>query len=338
MRVRLDGIHRVTKRLADGSVAVYYYAWRGGPRIKAEPDTDEFLTAYLRIKDAHTPPPPGQLAALLRDYEASSAFGKLTEGTQKDYRRYLALIRAEFGDMPLAVAQDKRARGVFKEWRDTMRATPRKADLAWTVLARVLAWAYDAGRITANVCEKGGRLHSADRSEKVWTEEQVMRAMRMPAHLRAAFVLALWTGQRQGDLLRLPWSAYDGRTIRLRQSKTGARVAIPASDELREMLDGMARVGPLILTTRGGRPWTSDGFRASWQTACKAVGVAGVTFHDIRGTAITRLAEAGCTEAEIASITGHSIGTVANVVGRYLARSEQLAGAAVAKLEASRRR
>jgi hypothetical protein len=25
------------------------------------------------------------------------------------------------------------------------------------------------------------------------------------------------TGQRQGDLLRLPWSAYDGKEIRLRQ-------------------------------------------------------------------------------------------------------------------------
>jgi integrase len=35
-------------------------------------------------------------------------------------------------------------------------------------------------------------------------------------------LLALWTGQRQGDLLRLPWSAYDGEHIRLRQSKTGA--------------------------------------------------------------------------------------------------------------------
>jgi hypothetical protein len=35
-------------------------------------------------------------------------------------------------------------------------------------------------------------------------------------------LLALWTGQRQGDLLRLPWSAYDGKYIRLRQSKGGS--------------------------------------------------------------------------------------------------------------------
>ena len=34
------------------------------------------------------------------------------------------------------------------------------------------------------------------------------------------FMLAIWTAQRQGDLLRLTWTAYDGKWIRLRQSKT----------------------------------------------------------------------------------------------------------------------
>jgi len=36
-------------------------------------------------------------------------------------------------------------------------------------------------------------------------------------------------------------------------------------------------------------------------------GVIGVTFDDLRGTAVTRLARVGCTEAEIATITGHSL-------------------------------
>ena len=36
------------------------------------------------------------------------------------------------------------------------------------------------------------------------------------------------TGQRQGDLLRLPWSSFDGSAVRLRQSKGGVRVTVPA--------------------------------------------------------------------------------------------------------------
>jgi hypothetical protein len=35
--------------------------------------------------------------------------------------------------------------------------------------------------------------------------------------------------------------------------------------------------------------------------------VVGVAFNDLRGTAVTRLALVGATEAEIASITGHSL-------------------------------
>jgi len=63
----------------------------------------------------------------------------------------------------------------------------------------------------------------------------------------------------------------------------------------------------VILTSTDEKPWTADGFRASWRKACAAAGIAGLTFHDLRGTAVTRLAIAGCTEAEIAAITGHSL-------------------------------
>ena len=40
-----------------------------------------------------------------------------------------------------------------------------------------------------------------------------------PIEMQRALILGLHTGQREGDLLRLPWSAYDGTWIRLRQGK-----------------------------------------------------------------------------------------------------------------------
>jgi hypothetical protein len=71
-------------------------------------------------------------------------------------------------------------------------------------------------------------------------------------------MLAIWTGQRQGDLLRLPWSAYDGTHIRLQQSKTGRRIAMQAGAPLKALLDVTERQCPVILTNTMGRPWTSD--------------------------------------------------------------------------------
>ena len=147
-------------------------------------------------------------------------------------------------------------------------------------------------------------------------------------------MLALWTGQRQGDLFALPWSAYDGTHIRLKQRKTGRRVVIQVGAPLKAALDAAMKRSTIILTNSDGKPWTSDGFRASWGKACKAAGVVGVTFHDLRGTAVTRLALAECTEAEIATITGHSLRGVRAILDtHYLSRDPALGENAIIKLE-----
>jgi integrase len=152
--------------------------------------------------------------------------------------------------------------------------------------------------------------------------------------LHLPLTLALWTGQRQGDLLRLPWSAYDGKYIRLKQSKTGARVVIPVGAPLKVALDAAPRQSTFILTTMDGKPWTSNGFRSSWRKASAKAGIIGITFNDLRGTAVTRLALAGSTEAEIATITGHSLRDVRSILdAHYLHRDPALAESAIRKLE-----
>jgi integrase len=63
-------------------------------------------------------------------------------------------------------------------------------------------------------------------------------------------------------------------------------------------------------------------------------GIVGVTFHDLRGTAVTRLALAGNTEAQIAYITGHSMGDVRSILdANYLHRDPALGESAILKLE-----
>lgn len=335
MRVHLRGIHSVHKRLADGTTATYHYAWRGGPRLTGEPGAIDFMRAYNAAIAARYQPPQGVFFTIIAEYKASSEYKKLRDSTRRDYARYLKLIEAEFGTLPLAAISEPGARGLFKAWRGGMQATPRTADLAWSVLARVLSVALDNERITVNPCKEGGRLYQADRTDKVWTDAMLQAAAAsFPEHLRWVLTLAFWTGQRQGDLLRLPWSAYNGLHIRLKQSKGNRRVLVRVSEALRAELDRIPRRGPTILTSTDKVPWTSDGFRASWRRACEAAGIVGVTFHDLRGSAVTRLAEAGCTITEIASITGHSLNDVNAILdAHYLSRSQALSDGAILKLE-----
>ena len=195
--------------------------------------------------------------------------------------------------------------------------------------------AKDRGKIPVNPCERGGRVYHGTRVDFVWsTEDEAAFLQHAPAHLHLPLLLALWTGQRQGDLLRLPWSAYDGTYIRLRQSKTGVPVEILVGAPLKAALDATPKRGPIILTSANGRPWTEGGFRMSWWLAARKAAIVGVTFNDLRGTAVTRLALVGCSEAQIASITGHSLRDVSSILdAHYLHRDVELARSAITKLE-----
>ena len=339
VRVRLQGVHRVRRRLADGRVVTYHYAWRGGPRLPGEPGSPEFVAAWQAATSTRSRRHEGTLQALLNDYQRSPAFTDLADRTRRDYIRHVRAIEAEFGDMPLTLLADRRARGDMLAWRDRLaERSARQADYALAVLALVLAWGHNRGACPANPLERPGRLYRADRAERVWSDDDEAAFLRVASsHLRLALILAADTGQRQGDLLRLPWSAWDGAHLHVRQGKTGRRVRIPATDRLKAALASTQRRAVTILTTLRGRAWTSDGFRTSWAKACAAAQITGLTFHDLRGTAVTRLALAGCTVPEIAAITGHALREVETILdAHYLGRSSGLAVAAVAKLESHR--
>lgn len=339
MRIKLKGLNRVRKRKADGTEVVYYYAWKGGPPLPGKPGSDEFMLAYQDAIHARKRNPPAILTSLLDAYESSSEFVGLAPRTRTDYRRHLRAIAVEFGGFPLEALTDRRARGEFLAWRDRLAVSSRRnADYRFSVFARTLSWGVNRGLIQLNPLERTGRLYRAKRNDRVWSDADEQAFLKKaPAHLHLALHLALWTGQRQGDLLRLTWSAYDGGVIRLSQRKTGARVAIPVGPTLGAVLDtakSRRKDAVTILTTERGTPWTEEGFRASWRKACDKAGVQDLTFHDLRGTAVTRLALAGCSEAEIATITGHSMRDVGAILdSHYLKRDFGLAVSAIEKLE-----
>ena len=346
MRVPLKGINRVRKKLADGTTVTYFYAWKGGPRLEGTPGSPEFHASYNRAVESRRPAVSGTVQAILDAYQASSDFDALAPRTRSDYRKLLRVIEAEFGDFPLKAYEDRRTRGEFMAWRDRLAIKSRRqADYAFAVFARINSWAFNRGLVPINPCERAGKVYRANRSENVWTDaDETAFLAKAPAHLHLALILALWTGQRQGDLLKITWAAYDGQQIRLRQRKTKVPVVVPVGAPLKAALDAAktklaaipeGKPRPLtILATENGTSWTESGFRASWRKACAKAGVVGVTFHDLRGTAVTRLALAGCTAPEIATITGHSLRDVGAILdSHYLNRDPRLAESAIRKLE-----
>ena len=221
MRVRLKGLNSVTRKLADGSRATYWYAWKGGPRLRGQPGDAEFMADYNAAVVRKVQPPQGVVLSVLQGFQASSDWDDLAPRTRADYVKLIKVIEQRFGDFPLLPIFTVTRRPVL----DCRRA-----------------------------------------------DEKCCFAFR----------------QRSGK----------------------------------------------ILLNSEGVEWTADGFRSSWRKACKAIGVVGLTFNDLRGTAVTRLALAGCEAPEIATITGHSLKDVNAILdSHYLNRDQRLGDSAITKLE-----
>ena len=339
VRGEIKGVNIVRKVLADGSLRKYYYHRITGYRLRGEPGSSEFIADYAAAEKSFKDRLAGTLNGLIRDYGLSVEFGKLAESTQREYRRMLTKAEVEFGDMPTAALEDPRVRQDFMTWRAEVakQSGEREADNRLSVISAMLSWGKENGKVFSNHVAGFRRLHKADRSEKIWMPEQVDAFMKAaPVDMQRALIFALHTGQRQGDLLRLTWSNFDGTHLVLRQGKTGRKVEVPCTRALKRMLDGMTRDTVTILSTSTKKPWKSRYFKAQWAEASAKVGITDLHFHDLRGTAVTMLSEAGCTTPQIAAITGHSLKTVTQILDKYLARTRALADGAIDLLERSK--
>jgi integrase len=342
------GIRRQRAVLADGRVVYYHYDRATNKKIEGVPGTLEFkksLDAIRRIeRERHT---AGTYAELIKKFEGSTAYAKLGAETKKEYVRKFAIVEKKWGWVPIPALTDIQFKRDVLEWHEKIaHRAPREADNLLLALARPLSWAQKKAIITVNVLDKFERAYDQpDRSDVIWLPEHVAaftaacaaappRLVKTYERLYWAMMLALHTGQREHDLLDLRWSNYDGDRISLRQSKTGARVSIRCTRTLRVMLDGIERTAELILPSPRGKRWEAHNFRGRVREVREKASLPGnLHFHDLRGTAVTMLSEAGCSPQEIATITGHSLATAQRILDVYLARTRALADSAILKFE-----
>lgn len=358
VRAKIPGVFSTYKTLRDGTRKTYWYHRATGQRLNGKPGSPEFIADLAAAENFTRSKLIGTFNGFVRDYTTSIEFDeKLSPSTQREYKRMLTKAEAEFGDMPAQALEDPRVRKDFLDWREKVArlSGEREADNRLSAISAMLTWCVDRGKLTTNSLKGFKRLYHSDRSEIIWLPEHVAAFMRVASiEMQRALIIALHTGQRQEDILRLPWSAYNGSSIVLRQGKArrGKKLApiveIPCTAALRRMLDGMERTSPLVLTTPTRRAFTKRYFSDRWKEAMVAAGLQTITlpglaepvslhFHDLRGTAVTLLSEAGCTPQQIATITGHSLKTVHRILERYLARTRGLAEQAIFNFENSPR-
>ena len=347
-RYKFKNIDARHKRLASGEYRIYLYHRKTRNRLPDDVNSHEFLLAYTaeeNVSHKSVNRNKGTLKELIQIYVQSPEFERLSVRSKQDYRGHIIHIENKFGDMRQAVLEDMGVRKHFLAWRDELgRRSTRQADYAVSVLRRILSCSKRRGLLLHNHAEKLGKLDECDRSQKIWTKENVESFLDV-AHIEIAFslILALDTGQRQGDLLTLRWNALNKGELTVDTSKTDVTVLVPVTNRLQNWLDKINAYrksrgvsSTTILAGANGLPWKEHAFRRHFGAARDKAGIKGLTFHDLRGTFVTNLADADCTPHHIAAITGHSLRSVHDILEKYSARTKKQSRAAIRKLEQSR--
>ncbi len=325
----------------------YYYHRKTGKKIEGEPGTLAFSQSYEEACRFATVSIE-IFSSIIVDFYGSKLFDKLSDRTRADYLKHRNFIEPKWGKLPLAVLRDARIKRDFRTWRDALceEIGERQADLVFATTRRIVTFAVDDGRLQINHLLGIESVYESDRSDIIWLPEHVEAFMKVGNRgMQLALILALNLGRREGDLIRLTWEDFKGNSIMVTNRKGSRKAKFPAmvTQSLRAALEAyrlslgyVPHLSCTILTSpRANKSWPDKQFSNKFSKAKNAAGLNELHFHDLRGTAVTVLAEHGCTEMQIASITGHSLKQVSAILDKYLARTRALNVEATIKLEQS---
>jgi integrase len=307
----------------------HYFRRRGFRKIPLPGalGSEEFMAAYSAAL-ANTDRVPvgagrtkvGSLDAAIKGYLASGAFMNLAPSSQRVRRDVLEGLAGEHGQLPVAGI----ARRHIVKLLDAKAGKPGAAINLLSALRVVLRYSVEVGLRADDptIGVRGPKLREG--GFYPWTEDDIAR---FEAHhpigtkARLALALLLYTAQRRSDVIRFGRQHVRDGCVHLRQAKTGKALAIPIHPELQAVIDAARGDNLTFLVSEAGGPFSSDGFYAWFRRCCRQAGVtAAATPHGLRKAACRRLAEAGCSAAVIASISGHKS---LREVQRYIDSADQ---------------
>jgi integrase len=286
----------------------------------------EFMDAYGAALASLPPPVPkraaiisGSFKELALAYYGSPQFRDLASSSRANYRRVIENFLVSHGHRRVDQMRREHVMKIVGEMADK----PGAGIVLLKRIRTLTTFALELGWIAVDPTHKVRSYRSKE--FHTWDEEEIAAfEARWPAGTkqRLAFAMHLYTGQRGSDVHRMTWRDIAGDTIRVAQTKTGAKLVVTLHPALQSILAQAPRGHVAILTTDYGKPFTVKGFGNFVADAIRAAALpARCVPHGLRKAAARRLAEVGCSANQIASVTGHK--TLAEVE-RYTRAADQV--------------
>ena len=270
------------------------------------------------VQAASLAKPDGSLGALITEFYGARPFQNLKPSSRKTYRRVLEPLASTHGHRTAQINHMQASKLIA----DIGVRKPAMANLTKAVLQNVMKYAVKAGKRSDNPFIgiepfKTGTHHT-------WTEGELEAfETRWPVgtRQRLAYALLLYTGQRVGDVAKMKRADIVSGELHVIQQKTGAELYLPIVPELELAMRAYPAKGVSLFGREDGRPATARGLSEFMKAAIKEAGLpAKCVPHGLRKAALRRLAEAGCTEKQIAAVSGHKS---LREIERYTAAADQ---------------
>lgn len=264
------------------------------------------LREWAKI-EGRAPEAAGTFAAAAAEW-SNTELVKVAAKTQKEYARAIdARLSKVFGTMPLDAIKP---RHVYQYL--TQHKAPTAANREIAVLSLIFNWARASGLTDApNPCAGIRRNHERGRDRYITdTEFRTLLKHAGRQDLRDAMLLAYYSGQRPGDVLRMEWSHIRAGALWVTQRKTRAALRIDIVGELARVIKQIrqrALVGTTIVVSATGKPVSYNTLNdhyvaARAQAAAELPAIASIQFRDIRGKAATDLEDPNAAKA----LLGHT--------------------------------
>lgn len=271
-------------------------------------DSPEFDRAYWSIRGGTSPALQHKAkdtwADLIAEYRAHPKFTRLAAGTRRAYDQHLNAIVAKNGDKSVSSLTRAQIRAVHK----AHAATPRKADWYVQIISLLCNFARNTLDWPIENHTEGIELYGKSREFMPWPEWLVNKLAEAPEVVQAAAELILGTGQRPAAAVAMRHDQFQGELMTVTDEKGDLTFEVYCPQPLRAYLAGKPRRGahvlPKNLTQPLGYSAVEKAFRA-WR-ATMGEAAAPFSLHGLRKLSIVRLAEAGCTDAQIQAITNQS--------------------------------
>ena len=306
----------VQMKRSGGRMVPYYRLiwWEGAQRrerfirLPEDMDSREFDLAYWSIRSGQAPvlkrPAKNTWAELVTAYKSHPKYRKLAASTRASYARILDDLVEKNGPKPVASLTRAQVRAIHAKYADT----PRKADWMVQIISLLLNFA----RLTldwkvTNVAE-GIEKYGRTREFLPWPDWVVAKLPSARVLVRSAAELILGTGQRPGAAVAMRRDQFHGDTMVVRDEKGDQEFEIYAPEPLRAYLAALPIKGAHVLAKNLSEPVGYDAVERAFRAWRGTLGDRAKPYvlHGLRKLAIIRLAEAGCTDAQIQAITGQS--------------------------------